>query len=73
MNEFKRCVGVIVINDKKEIALQLRAEHDDSFPSHWDFAAGGGIDEGENEKLSAEREVFEELGLKVEVEFVDKK
>lgn len=68
--ENKKSSAVILFNNKGELALQLRAAHDDSFPAHWDFAAGGGIDAGENEKDAAEREVREELGVAVSVEFV---
>jgi len=62
----------MVFNDKGELALQLRAPNDDSFPSHWDFTAGGGIDDGENEKDAAERELKEELGVSAKLEFVTK-
>jgi len=60
----------MVFNDAGELALQLRSANDFSFPSHWDFSAGGGIDEGEDPKFSAERETREELGVEVKVEFV---
>ena len=70
MVEYKKSSGVLVFNDDGELALQLRAAHDDSYPSHWDFSAGGGIDAGEDEKLSAERELREELGIEARVEFI---
>lgn len=70
MTEYKKSSATIIFNEKGELALQLRSAHDDSFPSYWDFAAGGGIDEGEEEKQSAEREVREELGIDARVEFI---
>ncbi len=70
MVEYKKSSAVLVFNDKGELALQLRAANDSSFPSHWDFSAGGGIDEGEDNKYSAERELKEELGIDAEVEFI---
>ena len=73
MVEHKKSSGVLIFNDEGKLALQLRAKHDDSFPSHWDFAAGGGIDDGEDEKQAAEREVNEELGITSEVEFMVQK
>ena len=48
MIEKKKSSAVLVFNDKGELALQLRSSNDDSFPSHWDFSAGGGIDSGES-------------------------
>jgi isopentenyl-diphosphate Delta-isomerase len=71
MIEYKKSSAVMVFNGKSELALQLRAADDNSFPAHWDFSAGGGIDEDEDEKLSAERELQEELGISAPVEFVD--
>ena len=70
MTEYKKSSAVMVWNDRGELALQLRAANDDSFPSHWDFSAGGGIDAGEDEKLSAERELQEELGINAKLEFI---
>ena len=73
MIEYKKSSAVMVFNDKGELALQLRPIGDDKFPGHWDFAAGGGIDENENEKLAAERELQEELGISASVEFIEKR
>ena len=66
----KKGAVVIISNDKNSIALQLRAAHDDSFPSHWDFSAGGGVEKGEDEKKSIEREIKEELGIEAKVDFM---
>lgn len=70
MKEYKKSSAVLVFNDDGELALQLRAANDDSFPSHWDFSAGGGIDPGEDNKNSAQRELREELGVDASVEFI---
>ena len=60
----------MVFNDAGELALQLRAAKVHRFPSHWDFSAGGGIEQGEDAKLSAQRELREELGMEANVEFI---
>lgn len=70
MIEYKNVAVVNIFNDAGELALQLRAANDDSFPLYWDFAAGGGIDEGEDSQVSATREVKEELGINVNPELV---
>ncbi len=70
MTEYKKSSEVLVFNDKGELLLQMRAANDDSFPSHWSFSAGGGVESGEDAKLSAEREVKEELGVDAKAEFV---
>src|SRR5688572_27267017 len=70
MIEKKSSAVVLVFNDLNQLALQLRASGDKSFPNHWDFSAGGGIDPGEDAQTCAKRELREELGIEAEVEFV---
>jgi isopentenyl-diphosphate Delta-isomerase len=61
---------ILIFNQNGELALQMRAENDKSFPKHWDFSAGGHIDAGENSQKAAEREIFEELGISGKVELI---
>ena len=61
--EYHNVVDILIFNDKHQLALQKRASSDKSFPSHWDFSAGGHIDQNEEVQKTAEREIFEELGL----------
>lgn len=70
MVEYQKSAVVLVFNDNGELALQLRASNDSSFPTHWHFSAGGGIDPGEDSKLAIERELREELGIDANVEFI---
>jgi isopentenyldiphosphate isomerase len=70
MIEYKNVVGVLVFNERRELALQLRAAGDESFPLHWDFSAGGGVDDGEDVGKCAERELKEELGIQSEPELI---
>lgn len=70
--EYKKSAVIHVFNDKGELALQLRAAHDDSYPSYWDFSAGGGVDAGEDPTVAARREIQEELGVEADVAFVDR-
>jgi len=62
----------LIYNEQGDLALQLRAAHDDSYPSHWDFSAGGGIDEGEDPHTAAVRELQEELGITCGIEYIGK-
>ncbi|MBA3723888.1 MAG: NUDIX domain-containing protein [Candidatus Levybacteria bacterium] len=59
-----------MFNSKHELALQMRAAHDTSYPLHWDFSAAGGIDYGEDHKAAALRELKEELGIENEITFI---
>ena len=66
----KRSANILVFNKNHELALQLRAAHDGSYPSHWDFSAAGGIEEGEEPATAAARELKEELGITAYISFV---
>lgn len=55
---------ILVFNNEGRLALQLRSATDDSYPSHWDFSAAGGIDEGEENEEAAKRELEEEISIK---------
>src|SRR5689334_6745082 len=66
----KQSAIVLIVNDKNKMALQLRAAHDARYPLHWDFAAGGGIDPGEDHAIAAARETKEEIGADVEPIFM---
>lgn len=70
MTIHKKSAVILIWNDKRELLLQLRASGDNSFPLHWDFSVGGGIDEGETSAQAAERELKEELGVEAVPEFV---
>lgn len=72
MIQYKKSSSTMIFNKNNELALQLRASSDKSFPSHWDFSAGGGIDDGEDDKLAAERELKEELNIQADIKFVTK-
>lgn len=61
---------VLVFNKAGQLALQLRSATDESYPSYWDFSAGGGTEPGEDNQKAAERELWEELGVRAPVEFV---
>lgn len=72
MIEHHTCVDILIFNDQRELALQMRAGNDKSFPRHWDFSAGGHVDLNEENQKAAEREIFEELGVSGEVTFIAK-
>ena len=66
----KRSSVTLIFNKQGELALQKRAAHDTSYPSHWDFSAAGGIDEDEDPSDAAVRELKEELGIEGSPAFV---
>lgn len=66
----QRSSVILVFNDQGDLALQLRGRDDDGYPLHWDFSAAGGIEADEDFQQAALREMKEEIGIEVDVEFV---
>ena len=58
MKKNKASAVVLVFNSENNLALQLRAAHDDSYPGHWDFSAAGGIEAHETLVDAAIRELM---------------
>jgi isopentenyldiphosphate isomerase len=67
-----RVTGIFIINEKGEILLQLRSKNSFRYPSYWDCTGGGHVDLGEDYETCANRELFEETGIKTELEFLGK-
>ena len=60
-----RVIHVYLINDKKEILLQLRSKNMFRHPNEWDISCGGHVAAGEKTNAAAQREVKEELGIEL--------
>ena len=71
-NEIVRVTGIFILNNKNEILLQKRAAQSFKYPNHWDCSAGGHVDSGESYNICANRELFEEIGIKTKLEFLGK-
>ena len=57
-DNYRRCVGIMILNDKNEILVGKRIDH----PSgHWQMPQGG-IDENEDPEQAVWREMKEEIG-----------
>lgn len=54
---------VLVRNGRGDVYVHRRTETKDVFPGHYDFAAGGVLQVGEDPQEAALREVEEELGV----------
>jgi 8-oxo-dGTP pyrophosphatase MutT (NUDIX family) len=65
-----RACYILVFNGRGELFVQKRTMSKDIYPGYWDVAAGGVVLAGESYEISAERELFEELGVSgVSLEF----
>lgn len=58
-----RAVHIMVQNSQRELFLQKRSMHKDTFPGAWDSSASGHLDCGEDYDACAVRELREELGF----------
>ena len=55
---YRKCVGMMIINDNKDILVGRRLDHPSGF---WQMPQGG-IDEDENPEEAVWREMMEEIG-----------
>ncbi|HMV45867.1 MAG TPA: NUDIX domain-containing protein, partial [Leptospiraceae bacterium] len=65
MKPYRKNVGIVVFNSKGEVLVGRRVG---PYRDNWQYPQGG-IDEDEEPKQAAVRELYEEVGIK-EVQFV---
>ena len=63
--EYHLVVHVCVFNENNEMLIQKRSESKPNWPGKWDFSSGGAAIAGEDSNTAAERELFEELSIKI--------
>lgn len=64
--DLHRAIFVAIINSKNEIIIQKRAPDKDTHPNEWDISVAGHISAGQTSLSAAQREVSEELSIKVD-------
>jgi 16S rRNA (adenine1518-N6/adenine1519-N6)-dimethyltransferase len=67
-----RAVHMLIFNDRGDIFLQKRSRWKDRHPLVWDSSAAGHVNAGESYDAAAERELKEELGIRVPLEKIAK-
>ncbi len=65
--DYHLAVHICVIRSDGKMLIQQRQPFKQGFPGLWDITTGGSSVAGENSRQAAEREVFEELGLKLDL------
>ena len=58
-------VHVCIFNSKNEMLIQQRQTFKEGWPNMWDITVGGSAIVGDTSQSAAERELFEEIGYKV--------
>jgi isopentenyldiphosphate isomerase len=61
-------VTTCIFNSKGEMLIQHRVPFKDDWANFWDLSCGGSAISGDTSQTAAEREVFEELGLKINLQ-----
>ena len=61
-------VTTCIFNSKGEMLIQHRVPFKDDWANFWDLSCGGSAISGDTSQTAAEREAFEELGLKINLE-----
>ncbi len=67
-----RIVHILIFNENNEMALQLRSNKVLFCPQHWCTSAGGHVRSKEKYEEAALREYEEELGIRSNLEHLDK-
>ena|SRR3989338_1572919 len=71
-NLIHRSIGVCVFNSQGEMYLQKRSSTKDTDPGKWTIACSGHVLSGDSYQVTAVRELKEELGVNLKLEFVTK-
>ncbi len=61
-------VHVCIFNSKGEMLIQQRQTFKEGWPNMWDITVGGSATKGDTSQTAAERELFEEIGLKLNLQ-----
>lgn len=65
--EYHQVVHICIINSKEEMLIQQRQPFKEGWSNLWDVSVGGSSLAGETSPQAAERELFEEIGLKADL------
>ncbi|MFT4145104.1 MAG: NUDIX domain-containing protein [Mobilitalea sp.] len=65
---FHLVVHVCIFNSKGEMLIQQRQPFKEGWSNMWDITVGGSATKGDTSQTAAERELFEEIGLKLNLQ-----
>lgn len=66
-NAYHLVVHVCIFNSNDEMLIQQRQPFKEGWPNMWDVTVGGSAVSGDSSNTAAEREVFEEIGYKIDL------
>lgn len=65
--DYRLAVHICIFNSNNELLIQKRQSTKKDWANMWDLSAAGSAIAGDTSSKAAEREVFEELGLKIDL------
>ena len=68
--EFRKVVHLCIFNSKGEMLIQKRNQKKNTWPGRWDVTCGGAVIAGETVLEALKRELYEELGLTIDLKDV---
>ncbi|MEM9298091.1 MAG: NUDIX domain-containing protein [Bacteroidota bacterium] len=69
-DEFHLVIHVCILDSSNQLLIQQRQPFKEGWSNMWDLTVGGSAHSDENSYLAAERELFEEIGHKVNLKSV---
>lgn len=66
--DYHLVVHVCIFNSKGEMLIQQRQPFKEGWPNMWDITVGGSAVAGDTSQTAAERELYEEIGLKLDLQ-----
>lgn len=61
-------VHVVIFNSEGKMLIQQRQSFKEGWPNMWDITVGGSAVQGDSSQTAAERELFEELGIHLDLQ-----
>ncbi|ADC51633.1 NUDIX hydrolase [Alkalihalophilus pseudofirmus OF4] len=68
--DFHLIIHVCIFNSNEQMLIQQRQSFKEGWPNLWDLTAGGSAIAGDTSQAAAERELHEEIGLKVDFKHI---
>lgn len=66
-SEYHLVVHVCIFNSNGEMLIQQRQTFKDGYPNMWDLTCGGSAIKDETSQMAISRELFEELGINIDL------
>ena len=68
--DYHLVVHACIFNTKGEMLIQQRQPFKAGWPNMWDITVGGSATKGDTSQTAIERELYEEIGLKIDLQSV---